>query len=198
MLIGIVTILYLIFAIWTIWFSKKKSKLLISKILYSILALILVLLLSSFSFSPKTSFFIKSFPMNLDREFKETIVIEDYTLVVYQEESDSYGFEVFYKFFNIAYVEDSLLIKSKTYKNIEDDTLLYFVYVNVENVDYLLCFNESFKTYSSLIIGEQEVDLTELNDKIYSVFILEEPIENIETVILNNQTYNEHENLVER
>ncbi len=198
MLIGIVTILYLIFAIWTIWFSKKKSKLLISKILYSILALILVLLLSSFSFSPKTSFFIKSFPMNLDREFKETIVIEDYTLVVYQEESDSYGFEVFYKFLNIAYVEDSLLIKSKTYKNIEDDTLLYFVYVNVENVDYLLCFNESFKTYSSLIIGEQEVDLTELNDKIYSVFILEEPIENIETVILNNQTYNEHENLVER
>jgi hypothetical protein len=136
--------------------------------------------------------------MNLDREFKETIVIEDYTLVVYQEESDSYGFEVFYKFLNIAYVEDSLLIKSKTYKNIEDDTLLYFVYVNVENVDYLLCFNESFKTYSSLIIGEQEVDLTELNDKIYSVFILEEPIENIETVILNNQTYNEHENLVER
>jgi len=198
MLIGIVTILYLIFAIWTIWFSKKKSKLLISKILYSILALILVLLLSSFSFSPKTSFFIKSFPMNLDREFKETIVIEDFTLVVYQEESDSYGFEVFYKFLNIAYVEDSLLIKSKTYKNIEDDTLLYFVYVNVENVDYLLCFNESFKTYSSLIIGEQEVDLTELNDKIYSVFILEEPIENIETVILNNQTYNEHENLVER
>lgn len=198
MLIGIVTILYLIFAIWTIWFSKKKSKLLISKILYSILALILVLLLSSFSFSPKTSFFIKSFPMNLDREFKETVVIEDYTLVVYQEESDSYGFEVFYKFLNIAYVEDSLLIKSKTYKNIEDDTLLYFVYVNVENVDYLLCFNESFKTYSSLIIGEQEVDLTELNDKIYSVFILEEPIENIETVILNNQTYNEHENLVER
>lgn len=191
MLIGIVTILYLVFAIWTIWFSKKKSKLLISKILYSFLALILVLLLSSLSFSPKSSFFIKSFPMNLDREFKETIVIEDYTLVVYQEENDSYGFEVFYKFLNIAYVEDSLLIKSKTYKNVEDDTLLYFIYVNVENVDYLLLFNEEFEIYSSLIIGNQEVDLTELEDTIYSVFILEVPIENIENVILNNQTYNE-------
>jgi hypothetical protein len=129
--------------------------------------------------------------MNLDREFKETIVIEDYTLVVYQEENDSYGFEVFYKFLNIAYVEDSLLIKSKTYKNVEDDTLLYFIYVNVENVDYLLLFNEEFEIYSSLIIGNQEVDLTELEDTIYSVFILEVPIENIENVILNNQTYNE-------
>lgn len=193
MLIGIVTILYLVFAIWTIWFSKKKSKLLISKILYSFLALILVLLLSSFSFSPKTSFFIKSFPMNLDREFKETIVIEDYTLVVYQEESDSYGFEVFYKFLNIAYVEDSLLIRSETYKNIDDGTLLYFTYVNVGNTDYLLLFNEDLKSYSSLIIGDQEVDLMELDDKIYSVFILQEPIENIETVILNNQTYIELE-----
>jgi hypothetical protein len=193
MLIGIVTILYLVFAIWTIWFSKKKSKLLISKILYSFLALILVLLLSSFSFSPKTSFFIKSFPMNLDREFKETIVIEDYTLVVYQEESDFYGFEVFYKFLNIAYVEDSLLIRSETYKNIDDGTLLYFTYVNVGDTDYLLLFNEDLKTYSSLIIGDQEVDLMELDDKIYSVFILQEPIENIETVILNNQTYIELE-----
>jgi hypothetical protein len=136
--------------------------------------------------------------MNLDREFKETIVLEDYTLVVYQEESDSYGFEVFYKFFNIAYVEDSLLIKSKTYKNIEDETLLYFIYVNIENVDYLLLFNEDFKTYNSLIIGDQELDLTELEDTIYSVFVLQESFENIETVILNNQTYNEQENLVER
>ena len=190
MIIGVVTILYLIFAIWTIWFSKKKSQKLVSRILYSVLALILVLLLSSISFWPKTSFFIKSFPMNLDREFKETIVIEDYTLVVYQDE-DSYGFEVFYKFLGVAYVEDSLIINNKTFKNDENDTLLRLMYVNINNQDYLLLFNNDFTENTSLVLGSQEVDFDSLSEELYSVILVNEGVDNLENVILDNQAYNE-------
>lgn len=190
MIIGVVTILYFIFAIWTIWFSKKKSEKLVARILYSLLAFILVLLLSSISFSPKTSFFIKSFPMNLDREFKETVVIEDYTLVIYQDE-DSYGFEVFYKFLGVVYVEDSLLINNKTFKNAENDTLLRLMYVKINNQDYLLLFNDDFRENISLILDSQEVDIDSLEEELYSVILLNESIDNLETVILNNQTYNE-------
>ncbi len=189
MIIGIVTILYFIFAIWTIWFSKKKSEKLVARILYSLLAFILVLLLSSISFSPKTSFFIKSFPMNLDREFKETVVIEDYTLVIYQDE-DSYGFEVFYKFLGVVYVEDSLLINNKTFKNAENDTLLRLMYVKINNQDYLLLFNDDFRENISLILDSQEVDIDSLEEELYSVILLNESIDNLETVILDNQTYN--------
>ena len=189
MIIGIVTILYFIFAIWTIWFSKKKSEKLVARILYSLLAFILVLLLSSISFSPKTSFFIKSFPMNLDREFKETVVIEDYTLVIYQDE-DSYGFEVFYKFLGVVYVEDSLLINNKTFKNVENDTLLRLMYVKINNQDYLLLFNDDFRENISLILDSQEVDIDSLEEELYSVILVNEGIDNLETVILDNQTYN--------
>jgi hypothetical protein len=189
MIIGIVTILYFIFAIWTIWFSKKKSEKLVARILYSVLAFILVLLLSSISFSPKTSFFIKSFPMNLDREFKETVVIEDYTLVIYQDE-DSYGFEVFYKFLGVVYVEDSLLINNKTFKNVENDTLLRLMYVKINNQDYLLLFNDDFRENISLILDSQEVDIDSLEEELYSVILVNEGIDNLETVILDNQTYN--------
>lgn len=190
MIIGVVTILYLIFAIWTIWFSKKKSQKLVSRILYSVLALILVLLLSSISFSPKTSFFIKSFPMNLDREFKETVVIEDYTLVIYQDE-DSYGFEVFYKFLGVVYVEDSLLINNKTFKNAENDTLLRLMYININNQDFLLLFNNDFTENTSLVLGSQEVDFDSLSEELYSVILVNEGVDNLENVILDNQAYSE-------
>ena len=190
MIIGIVAILYIIFAIWTIWFSKKKSEKLISRILYSFLAFILVLLLSSISFWPKASFYIKSFPMNLDREFKETIVIDDYTLVVYQGEDDSYGFEIFYKFLGVVYVEDSLIISNKIYKNDADNTLLRLMYVNINNQDYLLLFNKDYIENASLFLGSQEVDFDNLNEELYSVLLVNEGIDNLETVILDNQAYN--------
>ncbi len=190
MIIGVVTILYFIFAIWTIWFSKKKSEKLVARILYSLLAFILVLLLSSISFSPKTSFFIKSFPMNLDREFKETVVIEDYTLVIYQDE-DSYGFEVFYKFLGVVYVEDSLLINNKTFKNAENDTLLRLMYININNQDFLLLFNNDFTENTSLVLGSQEVDFDSLSEELYSVILVNEGVDNLENVILDNQAYSE-------
>ncbi|MDY0318273.1 MAG: hypothetical protein RBQ64_06875 [Candidatus Izemoplasmatales bacterium] len=127
--------------------------------------------------------------MNLDREFKETVVIEDYTLVIYQDE-DSYGFEVFYKFLGVVYVEDSLLINNKTFKNVENDTLLRLMYVKINNQDYLLLFNDDFRENISLILDSQEVDIDSLEEELYSVILVNEGIDNLETVILDNQTYN--------
>jgi len=66
MWLGYLGIFYLVFAVWTVWFGKKKAKNLISKLIYTFLSVLVLLLLTIFSFWPKATFHIESFPLNLD------------------------------------------------------------------------------------------------------------------------------------
>lgn len=191
MLLGIIAILYFVLAIWSIWFSKKKSKTVLARIIYTVLVFVFIILFSSFTFWPKASLYVKSFPLNLDREYVETIELEKYALVVYTtDDGDSYGFEIFYKYLN-GYIETSESRESyHSFKDPINNQHFWLVYILVDDEPYALLFNEDLANYQSLIIEGQTIDLNVNLTPKYTLVPLENYIENIETVILDNIEYN--------
>jgi len=192
MILGVAVIIYFAFGVWSIWISKKRApKSLMQRIGLSVLALALIMLVSSISFSAKTSFHINSFPLHLDREYVEMIEVDDYAIVVYtDDDGESYGFETFSKFF-ITYLEyTSKNTETLVFKGEDATQLFWFTYINVNNQDYVLLFNEDLADYQSLTIEEQVIDLDVDSSSKYSLIALESDIESIETVTLNNIEYN--------
>lgn len=191
MLLGIIAILYFVLAIWSIWFSKKKSKTVAARIIYTFLVFIFIILLSSFTFWPKTSLYVKSFPLNLDREYVETIELEEYVIVVYTPDSgESYGFETFYKYIG-GYIESTQpRVSFHSFKGPINDQYFGFSYVIIDDVVYALLFNDDLVNYQSLIIEDQIIDLNlDLSQK-YTLVPLENRIFEIKTVTLDNIEYN--------
>lgn len=191
MLLGIIAILYFVLAIWSIWFSKKKSKTVQARVIYTFLVFVFIILLSSFTFWPKASLYVKSFPLNLDREYVETIELEKYAIVVYTtDDGDSYGFETFYRYLG-GYLESSQSrVSIHSFKDSINNQYYSFAYITIDEVVYALLFNEDLANYQSLIIGGQFIDLNVDLTRKYTLVPLENSIDEIETVILNDNEYN--------
>ena len=89
MILGYLGLAYVVFTFYVIWFGKKKPQKLLARFIYTFLIIVFTLLLTNFSFSPKTSYYIKAFPINLDNEYVETIETEQYRIVIYSIEHES-------------------------------------------------------------------------------------------------------------
>ena len=192
MWLGYLGIFYLVFAVWTVWFSKKRAKNLISKLIYTFLSVLVLLLLTSFSFWPKATFHIESFPLNLDRTYVEAIRQDDFTVVIYRENDDNqgvdYGFTVFNRFLG-GYIESGVSEDITYFKKSQTDELLSIKSFVFEEEVYFLLFNDDLKGYESLIIGEQNVSLIVYPIFHYTLFKVERTSDEPFTITLNGDTY---------
>jgi hypothetical protein len=192
MWLGYLGIFYLVFTVWTVWFSKKKAKNLIAKLIYTFLSVLVLLLLTSFSFWPKATFHIESFPLNLDRRYVEAINQDDFTVVIYKEIDESqtinYGFTVFHRFLG-GYIESGVSQDITYFINSQTDELLPIKSFVYEEEVYFLLFNDDLKSYESLVIGEQNVSLIIYPLFHYTLFKVERTSEEPLTITLNGQMY---------
>ncbi|MFA7075593.1 MAG: hypothetical protein WC152_02880 [Candidatus Izemoplasmatales bacterium] len=189
MVLGYFGLIYIIFAIYIIWFSKKKPRGIVAKLIYTFFMLVITLILTSFSFSPKTSFYLKSFPMNLDNEYVQTIKVDLYQIVVFSETNgnsteEGHDLYVFQKFL-LGYVDSGIKSGYGLYENDEATASMLFKMVIIEEKLYFLLFNEELASYNSLIIGGQTVNLdVDLNDK-FTLFLVPDIGDEQLTIVLN-------------
>lgn len=192
MWLGYLGVFYLVFAVWTVWFGKKKAKNLISKLIYTFLSVLVLLLLTSFSFWPKATFHIESFPLNLDRSYVEAIKQENFTVVIYGENDDNqgvdYGFTVFNRFLG-GYIESGVSEDITYFKNSQTDELLSIKSFVFEEEVYFLLFNDDLKGYESLVIGEQNVSLIVYPLFHYTLFKVVRTSQEPLTITLNGEMY---------
>lgn len=192
MWLGYLGVFYLVFAVWTVWFSKKRAKNLISKLIYTFLSVLVLLLLTSFSFWPKATFHIESFPLNLDRSYVEAIDQDDFTVVIYRENDDNqgvdYGFTVFNRFLG-GYIESGVSENITYFKNSQTDELLSIKSFVFDEEVYFLLFNDDLKGYESLVIGEQNVSLLVYPLFHYTLLKVVRTSEEPLTITLNGEMY---------
>lgn len=192
MWLGYLGIFYLVFAVWTVWFSKKRAKNLISKLIYTFLSVLVLLLLTSFSFWPKATFHIESFPLNLDWSYVEAIKQENFTVVIYRENDDNqgvdYGFTVFNRFLG-GYIESGVSEDITYFKNSQTDELLSIKSFVFDEEVYFLLFNDDLKGYESLVIGEQNVSLIVYPLFHYTLFKVVRTSQEPLTITLNGEMY---------
>ncbi len=163
MILGYLGLAYIVFSVYIIWFAKRKPQKLYARFIYSFLVVIFTLLLTNFSFSPKTSFYLKSFPIHLDNEYVETIEAEQYRIVVYStlNESDTnqvYEFYIFQEFL-VGYIDSGLDSGFSFYNNDETNTSMVIRAIATEESLYFMLYNKDLVNYDSLVIGDQVVDL---------------------------------------
>lgn len=172
--------------------QQKKAKNLISKLIYTFLSVLVLLLLTSFSFWPKATFHIESFPLKLDRSYVEAINQDDFTVVVYKEIDDNqainYGFTVFHKFLG-GYIESGVSEDVTYFIGSHTDELLTIKSFVYEEEVYFLLFNDDLKSYESLVIGEQNVSLIVYPLFHYTLFKVERTSEEPLTITLNGEMY---------
>jgi len=192
MWLGYLGIFYFVFTLWTVWFSKKKAKKLILKLIYTFLSVLVVLLLTSFSFWPKATFHIESFPLNLDRSYVEAINQDDFTVVIYKEidenQTINYGFTVFRRFLG-GYIESGVSQDITYFISSQTDELLTIKSFVYEEEVYFLLFNDDLKGYESLVIGEKNVSLIVHPLFYYTLFKVERTSEEPLTITLNGEMY---------
>ncbi|MDT8336588.1 MAG: hypothetical protein RQ856_02020 [Candidatus Izemoplasmatales bacterium] len=92
--------------------------------------------------------YVKSFPLNLDREYVETIELEKYAIVVYSTDNEkSYGFETFYKYIG-GYIESTQpRVSFHSFKGPINNQYFSFAYVAIDDAVYALLFNEDLVNY---------------------------------------------------
>ena len=163
MIFGYIAIFYFIFSAYIIWFGKKKPEKIWVRFIYSFLVIVFILLLTNFSFSPQTSYKIKSFPFNLDREYSQTIEIDDYSIVVYPtghelDTPSGYDFYVFQKFLG-GYIDSGIETGSSWFENEDSNESIFIKSIIIEEKSYFLLYHRDLAQYDSLKIGDIEVDL---------------------------------------
>lgn len=163
MVLGFIALFYFVFSAYIIWFAKKKPEKIWVRFTYSFLVIVFTTLLTNFSFSPQTSYKIKSFPFNLDRDYSQIIEVEDYAIVAYPtgselDTSSGYDFYIFQKFLE-GYIDSGIEVGDSWFENEDSSHSIFIKAVIIEEKAYFLLYHRDLAKYDSLKIGDLEVDL---------------------------------------